>query len=646
MLFAGLLPLGQIPQNPGSYDGNSPQDEIARKLGENMRVQNTATGHGEGRGRIHLLPDTTVDQIAAGEVVERPASVVKELVENSLDAEAERIRVEVREGGAALISVTDDGHGMTPDDARMALQRHATSKLRTSADLSCITSFGFRGEALPAIASVSRMRLLTRLRGTEQGHEVRAEAGKIGLERTAGAPEGTRIEVADLFGNVPARRKFLKKPITEWGHIADWLGRLALALPAVHFEVQREQKKPLIWPATTSALDRIAAVLSEEEAAALLAVELEEGAAHLQAFVSAPDRTRASAGGLYLFVNGRPVRDRLLRHAVLDAYRDLLPRGRYPSAVLFLAVPPTDVDVNVHPAKWEIRFADPRAIHQLVKHAVRDAMAGRAWLGSARSAPRGHREGPERGAADIVAERGDWAFAPGRPMAAPPAISRDTASQLLPQPGRPHGGDANGRLEFASLRLLGQMLASYLVLEGPQGMLLVDQHAAHERVLYERLRSSWLERGVERQGLLMPTTVELEPLTVGALVEAAATVERLGFELAPFAENTVVVRAVPALLSDSDPVGLVQSLAQEIESSGVEPEGSPDQTRLLRAADRALATLACHSARRFGEHLEPGEQRAILAGLDDIPWAPTCPHGRPVAVAMSNQEIERRFARR
>ena len=621
-----------------------------------MRGPNTSTGRPADSSRIVLLPDATVDQIAAGEVVERPASVVKELVENSLDARAGRVRVQVREGGAALISVTDDGRGMTPEDARMALRRHATSKLRSAADLSRITSFGFRGEALPAIASVSRLRLLTRAHGAGQGCEIRVESGNIEFERTAGGPEGTRVEVANLFASVPARRKFLKKPGTEWGHIADWLGRLALALPGIHFEVQREERRPLVWPATASPLDRIAAVLSEKEAAALVPVEWEEGSGHIQAFVSAPDHTRANASGLYLFVNGRPVRDKLLRHAVLDAYRDLLPRARYPSAVVFVTLPPAEVDVNVHPAKWEVRFADPQAIHRLVRHAIREAMTSRSWLGPR---PRGQSLAgrlDERDGASVATGRGDWVFAGHRSAGALPPIARDSpsaatsrsqgdgdVSALIPEPGR---ADASGRLEFASLRLLGQMLARYLVLEGSGGMLLVDQHAAHERVLYERLRTGWLERRVERQGLLVPVTVELDPLALASLASAAVTVERLGFEVETFAENAVVVRAVPALLCDRDPTELIRSLAQDLQVDDVDPEDRPDQTRMIHAADRILATLACHGARRFGDHLEPGEQRAILEALDDVPWAPTCPHGRPVVVAMSMREIELRFGRR
>jgi len=627
-----------------------------------------------GQGTVKLLPDALIDQIAAGEVVERPASVVKELVENALDAEATRIRIEVRDGGAALVSVTDNGTGMSREDARLALQRHATSKLATAEDLEAITSFGFRGEALPAIASVSRLRLLSRARGAAEAVEIRVEKGRVLGERLTGGPEGTRIEVADLFAGVPARRKFLKKAGTEWGHIADWVSRLALALPAVTVELRRDDRPAIVWPACFDPADRIAAVLGEREAGALVAVECEEATGHLQAFVSPPDHTRASANGIYLFVNGRPVRDKVLRHGLLLAYRDLLPRGRFPSAVLFLTLPPAAVDVNVHPAKWEVRFAAPDAVHRLIRRAVRQAMEGRSWLGggqgpasAAGESPMGaeaRAASPSLGATDAAppgsgastraaagdnadarggrGETSDWVFASEREQmlreVAPGAqgVARDAAA-----PGE--------RLHFRELRLLGQILASYLAVEGRDGLLLVDQHAAHERVLYERLRSQWLARGVERQGLLLPVNVELDPLEFSTLEEEGDLVSRLGFEVEPFGEGAMVVRAVPALLAGRDPISLLRGLAEELQSA---PGGaglaaaSGDETRLLGAADRIFATLACHSARRAGDHLEGPEQRQILNDLDDIPWAPTCPHGRPVVMSLERAEIERRFSRR
>lgn len=608
---------------------------------------------------VRRLPDSWVDQIAAGEVVERPASVVKELVENAVDAGAERIRVEVRDGGARLMAVTDDGHGMTPDDARLALERHATSKLVTLEDLQGIRSFGFRGEALPAIASVSRMRLRTRARGSDEGFEILVERGERIEEKVAGGPVGTRIEVADLFEGVPARRKFLKAASTEWGHISDWLARAALARPHIHFDLHRDDKPATAWPGTDDPLDRAATVLSPDLADALIRIERDHGDLALRALVSRPDHHRATGAGIHLFVNGRPVRDRLIRHALLQIYRDILPRGRFPSALLFLEVAADQVDVNVHPAKWEVRFSDPQSIHQLVRRTVRDAIESRSWLsGDSVRSPDQVAETPlrrlgESGPADRfragggapTGQRGasssrpgadgqgnDWLFAGGAETSQADGV---TASEAATRPVR-----------FADLRLMGQLLGTYLLAEDKDGLLLIDQHAAHERVLYERLRATWLEGGVERQALLTPTPVELEAPAASALVADAERVERLGFEVEAFGEGAVVVRAVPALLAERDPLGLLRGLAEELRQADAMGADLSGGTRVLDAADQLFASLACHSARRAGDVLPEGEQRALLDSLDSIPWAPTCPHGRPVATPLSLYEIERRFSRR
>ncbi len=619
------------------------------------------------KGRIRVLSDALVDQIAAGEVVERPASVVKELVENSLDAGAARIRVEARAGGAALIAVTDDGSGMSAAELPMALQRHATSKLASAADLQRISSFGFRGEALPAIASVSRFRILSRVRGADHGFEIQSLAGKILRECVASAPVGTRIEVAELFGSVPARRKFLKRPGTEWGHIADWLSRLALVRPEIHIEAQRDDRKAIVWPACSDPRDRIATILSDQDAAALVEVDRLTPVCRIHAFLSTPEHSRPNGQALYLFVNGRPVRDRLMRHALLEAYRDLLPRGRFPIAVMYLEIAPDAVDVNVHPAKWEIRFTDPQAIHREIRHAVRDAMASRRWLGrmtpttetapssassvsstsspstASNSATPRHvdpsytaRTGPRR-TGDATTPADDWIFATG-------AESSDrVAERAETEPGTPPPPVAS----FGSLPILGQLRASYLLAETEDGLIVVDQHAAHERILYEGLRSQWLEAGVARQGLLTPTPVSLAPGAIAALEGATQLAERLGFEIESFGEGAVLVRAVPAELAGQDVVDLVTELAAALEEAP--GEGALDDAsavRWLPSLDRLFATLACHSARRFGDRLPEAEQRAILTGLDTIPWAPTCPHGRPVAILIRYEDLESRFRRR
>jgi len=600
------------------------------------------------RREIRRLPDALIDQIAAGEVVERPASVVKELVENALDAGATRIRVEVRGGGQDFIAVTDDGCGMSVAGARLAVERHATSKISSQTDLETIRTFGFRGEALPAIASVSRFRLRSRARDADVAHQIEIDGGKLLSEKSVGAPVGTRVEVADLFASVPARRKFLKTVTTEWGHISDWLTRSALALPHVHFEIQRDERNRRVWPAVTDPLDRVAAVVSEEDAAAFVPVPEHahrEASPRLSGFVSRPDRHRATVAGIYLFVNRRPVRDRMLQHALIEAYRDVLPRARFPAAVLFLDVPPHAVDVNVHPAKWEVRFADPQSIHRLIRHSVREALAQRSWIGGAPAAGGTVEPTPP----DRTGEPpGDWVLAGTTHRAGPGQTGQGTLLETQPQSPLPSQLETRQTAEvrLSELPLFGQLLATYLIVEAREGLVLIDQHAAHERVLYERLRSQWLEAGVERQGLLVPETLQIEARAVAALEEASEAVWKLGFDIEPFGDDTVAIRAVPALLADRDPAGLVRGLADELCERGHGGDAAAPEARLLEAADRCFATLACHSARRKGETLAPAEQRALLEALDSIPWAPTCPHGRPVAVPIEIAEIERRFARR
>ena len=602
---------------------------------------------------IRRLSGTLIDQIAAGEVVERPASVVKELVENALDADSSRIRVELRNGGRDWISVADDGWGMSPEDARLSLERHATSKISSTADLARIGTYGFRGEALAAIASVSRLRLRSRPREASEATELQVEAGEIRSQHALGAPPGTRIEVADLFSGVPARRKFLKTATTEWGHISDWLARAALSLPSIHFDVQRDDRPAFTWPATDDPLDRIAAVISEADAAAFTPVSREAGGANLQGFVSRPERHRSTTAGIYLYVNRRPVRDRVLQHALVEIYRDLLPRGRFPAAVLFLDIPTEQVDVNVHPAKWEVRFADPRAIHELVRQGVRDAISARRWIaadgpyGAVEAAAK--TESTSRTTQVRDAGSNDWVFAEGVDPAADAASPR-----ALDSPGfrfddfRAAGeeNEAVPRVRFADLRLLGQLLSTYLVLETKEQLLLIDQHAGHERVLFERLRAEWLERGVESQALLTAATLRVEPAPLAALIDCREAVTRLGFDFEPYDDATVAIRAVPALLAGRDPGQLVRNLAEELAAAGEGADALRAGSRSLEAADQVFASIACHSARRRGDVLSPQEQRALLDAMDAIPWAPCCPHGRPVAVPFELAEIERRFSRR
>jgi DNA mismatch repair protein MutL len=408
----------------------------------------------------------------------------------------------------------------------------------------------------------------------------------------------------------------------------------------VHFDIARDDRPALVWPAAHDELDRIAAVIGEADAAAFVPVMREEGPMSLHGFVSRPDRHRSTMAGIHLFVNNRPVRDRVLQNALVGIYRDMLPRGRFPTAVLFLDLPPSAVDVNVHPAKWEVRFADPQSVHRLVRHAVRDAVGERRWIAPDAPEPASFVREP---AAHAEASFGNTSPSRAHSQLAAPAGASATSDWIFAQ-SEPSATET--RLRFADLRLLGQFLATYLLLESKDRLLLIDQHAAHERVLYERFRAEWIERSVESQRLLAVEVVRLAPRSLAALLTARDSLERLGFEIDAFGEGTVAVRAIPALLADRDPAGLVRNLADELEATGSDADALQMESRALDAADRIFASLACHSARRKGDVLDPREQQALLEALDAIPWAPTCPHGRPVAVPFEVAEIERRFGRR
>ncbi|MFQ5696755.1 MAG: DNA mismatch repair endonuclease MutL [Myxococcota bacterium] len=586
--------------------------------------------------RIRVLPDDLVNQIAAGEVVERPASVVKELVENSLDAGATRIEVAIRDGGIRSIRVADDGIGMSAPDAALAFERHATSKLRGAEELGAISSLGFRGEALPSIASVARVRLQTRVATEPLGVEIVGEGRGVGPPRPLATPPGTRIEVAELFERVPARRKFLRTRATEARHVALWLERMALARPDVHFHFERDGRSVLALYPTADPRERTIAVLPPGIGETLIPIEAAASGLRVSGFASPPHLTRGSPGEIHLYVNGRPVRDRLLLHAVRDAYRNALPPGRHPIVVLFLAAPRGEVDVNVHPAKWEVRFRD----FSVVRALVRGALGGALQLGPP---------------------------APRRPLPAPDALlpSREGPGDwsLLGEPGaaarieRPADrGEGRPPLEFARLRFVGQLLHSYLVCEGERALVILDLHAAHERVLFERMRRSVVSDKLERQALLLPLQVPLAPRGAEALMSARAALDRAGFELEarpPDARGRVpvVLRSVPTLLSrDTGSTSAREpdwgAMLEETAAVLASPE--PDESRdgIERALHRALSTAACHAAARSGDRLDPRAVAALLESLDQEIWVPTCPHGRPLVCVLDRAELGRHFLRR
>ncbi|MBM4337082.1 MAG: DNA mismatch repair endonuclease MutL [Deltaproteobacteria bacterium] len=586
-------------------------------------------------GKVRVLPSELVNQIAAGEVVERPASVVKELVENALDAHATQIRVAIREGGMAAISVSDDGTGMGPEDARLAFERHATSKLESAEDLARVSSLGFRGEALPSIASVAAVRMRTRQREDAIGTEL--EGFGAGIERSApvACAEGTTIEVLELFGRVPARRKFLKSAVTEASHVVRWLERIALARPDVRFELERDGRRALLWLPTRDARERVLAVLPPGAGEDLRPVGGETPTLRVTGFASPTHVLRSGPSDLHVYVNGRPVRDRLLQFAVRDAYRDALPPGRYPVVVLFLQVDPGEVDVNVHPAKWEVRFRDPAAVTALLRRAIGAAVrVGTSAALEYRLAPLAQGGGGAVAAGDFDLSAG--LFAPTPPGVAESADSRPTAAS----PG----------LSFARLRYVGQALGLYLVLEGESGLVLIDQHAAHERVLFERLRRAVLEDKLERQPLLVPLELELSRADAEILDANAELLARAGIELetgAATLRGTVraSLRSLPALLAGRRGASWPEMLAETARALA-EPGPRESRDGLERALHELLASSACHAAVRKGDRLDPREAGALLEALDDTLWFPNCPHGRPILATLDRAELERRFLRR
>jgi DNA mismatch repair protein MutL len=610
-------------------------------------------------GRIRTLPTDLANQIAAGEVVERPASVVKELVENALDAGATRVKVELERGGVTLIRVTDDGEGMDEEDAVLALQRHATSKIQHKDDLFALTTFGFRGEALPSIASVSKLRLTTRARGAREGTEVLLEGGGVAHPRPTGAAEGTSIEVRDLFFNVPARRKFLKSTGTEAAHVTEAMLLAAFARPDVSFFVVRDGRSVREWLRVATRRERAAQAFDAVER--LEACAGERGPMRIEAHLGPPERARAGATGLHLLVNGRAVRDRALARAVAQAYGSVLEPGRYPVGVVYVEVPAADVDVNVHPQKAEVRFADGRALLDAVTHELHAILAGafslpalggsRAWMGARQTQP-GTFAPFGRGALDDATGAADpWKLAPAEQWSRPfgvsaglrPDLGSASADVLAERIGLHAPGAAadpalfEGVGFYASLEFLAQVRGTFLVCSGADGLYVLDQHAAAERVTFNRLRKAFASRAIPTQRLLLPEVVEMLPTEVATLEERAADVAALGLEVRAVGPSAVAVHAVPALLARARPERLVRDLIAEL--------GHADRRPFGDAADLVLATMACHGSIRAGDVVSRAEAAALLRALDDVDFAGHCPHGRPVVTRIGYDELERRVGR-
>jgi DNA mismatch repair protein MutL len=603
-------------------------------------------------GRIHRLPDDLANQIAAGEVVERPASVVKELVENALDAGATRVKVELEQGGVALVRVSDDGAGMAADDSVLALERHATSKIDRKEDLFALSTFGFRGEALPSIASVSRVRLVSRARGSLEGTEVMIEGGSRPRSRPAGSAEGTTVEVRDLFFNVPARRKFLKSTGTESAHVSEAMLLAALARPDVSFFLVRDGRAAREWLRVPTRRERVAQTIDGERLEACVG---ERGPLRIEAHLAAPERARAGTVGLHLLVNGRPVRDRPLARAVSQAYGSVLEPGRYPVGTVYVDLPPDQVDVNVHPQKAEVRFADGRALFDAVTRELHAALArafnlpalgtGRPWSPMPRAAAPATAPMTTRFVPDLGTD--PWELAP---VSEDPSTQKSLAERTLTPSPDVAGATAvrpaselvpralfEGAGFYASLEFLAQVRGTFLVCSGSDGLYVLDQHAAAERVTFDRLRRAFEARTLSTQRLLIAEVVELLPAEVATLEEHAQEVAAFGVELRAVGTSAVAVHAVPALLMRGRPERLVRDLVAELSRAATRPFGD--------AADLVLATMACHGSIRAGDTLSREEAVALLRALDHIDFAGHCPHGRPVVTRIGFDELERRVGR-
>jgi DNA mismatch repair protein MutL len=583
---------------------------------------------------IRVLSEQVASQIAAGEVVERPASVVKELVENGIDAGASALQVEARGGGKEFIRVTDDGSGVPAAEAELAFQRHATSKLSTADDLSHITTLGFRGEALASIASVSRVTFVTRAADEPVGTLLRLEGGKIVTRQESGRPPGTAVTVENLFFNVPARRKFLRTDRTERGHIDGWLTRYAMAYPDLRFTLSHDGRAVFQSPGNGKLRDVLVAVYGLEIGAALLEIlpNEQESSIKVSGFVSPPSLHRANRSYITLFVNGRWVQDARLTYATIQAYHTLLPGGRYPLAVVMVHMPPEEVDVNVHPAKAEVRFSDGDAAFRTVQRAVRSTLMARAPVPTAGRAPTSWPT-----AAPITSRREE------RIERLASLRSQPEAEQLRFEP-RPAGAitpDASVLTPSADrlppLRVIGQVGATYIIAEGPQGLYLIDQHAAHERILFEKLLAEREQAMVASQALLEPQPVELSPEALGILEEHLESLESFGFQAEPFGGTTILVRALPALVAGEHPREVLEDIAAALLAG---------DTPLDARVEDAVARQVCkRAAIKAGQVMAGEEMEELIRGLERCASPRTCPHGRPTMIHLSVEQLAHEFGR-
>ncbi len=572
---------------------------------------------------IRELPSQLIDQIAAGEVVERPASVVKELLENSLDAGAQRIGIELEQGGLKLIRVRDDGIGIPPEELPLALARHATSKIASLEDLNCIASLGFRGEALPSIASVARLRLVSRALGSDRGWAIEAENGRLAEPVPAPQPAGTTVEVRDLFFNTPARRRFMKTERTEFGHVRRVVERLALSRFGTALTLRHNRRPVLELPAAVdrdAEEARLAALLGESFVEHALYLEHAAGGLQLRGWIARPTFSRTQPDLQHFILNGRAIRDRLLTHALRAAYADVLYHGRHPAFVLSLAMDPALVDVNAHPAKLEVRFRDSRSVHDFIRRAVAAALED-TRAGVARRAPPTVAAAAPRQAGFSGLGRTAVAEELAAYAALAPAEVTEAPDELPP-------------LGYA----LAQLHGVFILAQNRDGLVVVDAHAAHERVTYERLKSAWHGEALQRQPLLVPATVAVSEAEADLAEEHADLLARLGLVVDRSGPARLTVRELPVLLRDADVESLLRELLADLREAG-------SAARLTQRVDEVLAGMACHGSVRANRRLSIAEMNALLRDMEGTGRSDQCNHGRPTWTVLSLQELDRLFAR-
>lgn len=597
--------------------------------------------------RIRTLPDVLVSKIAAGEIVERPASVVKELVENSLDAEATRISIYLEAGGKRLVRVVDDGHGMSRDDALMSIERHATSKIRDIDDLFSIEFLGFRGEALPSIASVSRFRMITAAKGSKSGTEIYIEGGVVRKIKEAASPVGSSVEVKNLFFNTPPRLKFLKKPETELGRVLGVIQREALPRPDVSFEVFSDNRTIHRYSASESFTRRVAQIIPGTE---LYPIDFEDETLELYGLLGSPLDPRSSMRRLFTYVNARPVRDRFINRIIMECYGRMIEKGKYPQGAVFIEIDPALVDVNVHPTKSEVMFENQYEVGQSIRRAIGGLLADAPWMKS-------RRERTLKALEDFYEKEKEAGFpgSEGSSSAAPSAKKASTEAAYSPESVSRHSHDGDSPISekspeaprgnmfsdgfYSSLRFLGQVGKLYLVCEDPDGIILIDQHAAHERVNFERIKKSYLEKAFScSQKLLIPEVVELTVREINTAGQFADEMEKLGFDFEVFGESAVRVKSVPGFLRDSDYTRVFADLFDELDGLG-------DPKSLGEHLDAVCATMACHSSITANRTLSEEEARTLFADMDASENPHACPHGRPVATRISYNMLEKMFKR-